>query len=60
MVREARALQLDASDYIIRQRLIQKLEFLDEEKAPEIKEADLRDWYENNQATYKRARIDKF
>ena len=60
MVREARALQLDANDYIIRQRLIQKLEFLDEEKAPEIEEADLRDWYKNNQATYKEPALISF
>ncbi|MGC6475455.1 MAG: peptidyl-prolyl cis-trans isomerase [Parvibaculales bacterium] len=52
MVREARMLKLDESDYIIRQRLIQKLEFLEEEKSIEIDEKVLHEWHATHQEKY--------
>ena len=46
LVREARRMGLDEGDFIIRQRLIQKLEFLSDTQAniPEKAEALLVDW----------------
>mgnify|MGYP006885685934 FL=1 len=55
LVREARRMGLDEGDFIIRQRLIQKLEFLSDTQAniPEKAEALLVDWFEKNKDNYR-------
>lgn len=53
--REAKALGLDSNDYVIRQRLVQKVEFLAESTAAafdEPEEADLAAFYETNRERY--------
>lgn len=55
LAREAKALGLDANDYVIRQRLVQKVEFLAESAAAAIAEpaqADLAAFYETNRERY--------
>lgn len=53
--REALAMGMDQGDYIIRQRLVQKVEFLLENlvnEALEPDEAEIRDWYEARRTDY--------
>src|SRR5690606_20749479 len=55
MAREARAMGLDGADYVIRQRLLQKMLFLIDGAAEEVKEPsdeELKTWFEANAATY--------
>lgn len=55
MVREAFALGLDQNDEVIRQRLIQKMDFIFQgfpEDAAEISEAELTSYFEANQSQY--------
>ena len=53
MVRQARKFGLDLGDYIIRQRLIQKLEFIDRSSEADTPgEAVLRDWYDSHREKY--------
>ena len=55
LVREARRMGLGEGDFIIRQRLIQKLEFLADTQAdiPKKAEALLSDWYETHKENYR-------
>lgn len=55
LAREAAALGLDANDYVIRQRMVQKVEFLAEAGAapPEPTEADIAEYYEGNNERYR-------
>lgn len=55
LVREARRMGLDAGDFIIRQRLIQKLEFLADTQAdiPQKAAALVSDWYETHREEYR-------
>ncbi|EJW21122.1 hypothetical protein IMCC14465_09180 [alpha proteobacterium IMCC14465] len=55
LVREARRMGLDAGDFIIRQRLIQKLEFLADTQADTAQKAEalLPDWYGTHQENYR-------
>lgn len=54
MHREAKSLGLDAADYVIRQRLIQKIAFLNEGEAPRPPdEAALRDYFKQNVDRYR-------
>ena len=55
LVREARRMGLDAGDFIIRQRLIQKLEFLADTQAdiPKKAAALMSDWYETHREEYR-------
>ena len=57
LVREARRMGLDAGDFIIRQRLIQKLEFLADTQAdiPQKAEALLSDWFETHKENYRQS-----
>lgn len=54
LYREAQSLQLDRSDYVIRLRMVQKLEFLNEsllpQRAPNAE--DLTQFYNDNQAAF--------
>ncbi len=54
LVREARRMGLDSGDFIIRQRLIQKLEFLADTQAdiPQKAAASVSDWYETHKQNY--------
>ena len=56
MAREARALGLDRADYVIRRRLVQKIEYLvagtDAPGDPPA-EAELRDWFEGHKDQYR-------
>ena len=55
--REALALQLDRGDYIIKQRLIQKIEYIAEglgNAVAEIGEAELAEYYAEHQQSYRR------
>lgn len=55
MVREARGLGLDLNDFVIRQRLIQKLQFIDvnPNTLPMPNETELADWFTQRQETYR-------
>ena len=55
LVREARRMGLDEGDFIIRQRLIQKLEFLADTQGDIPKKAEvlLPDWYETHKENYR-------
>ncbi len=55
LAREAAALGLDANDYVIRQRMVQKVEFLAEAGAAptEPTEADIAEYYEGNSERYR-------
>lgn len=55
LAREAEALGLDANDYVIRQRMVQKVEFLAEAaaKAPDLTPADERAYYAANAERYR-------
>lgn len=50
--REALSMGLDRDDTIIRRRLVQKLEFLIEDKLPQPTESDLREFLETHAARY--------
>jgi parvulin-like peptidyl-prolyl isomerase len=54
LAREAKALSLDANDYVIRQRMVQKVEFLAEAAAApaDPTEADLAAYYDANKDRY--------
>ncbi len=55
MAREARAMGLDGADYVIRQRLLQKMLFLIDgaaEDASEPGDKELKAWFEGRAATY--------
>ncbi len=54
LAREAETLGLDANDYVIRQRMVQKVEFLAESTAvvPDPNDADLASYYEANRDRY--------
>lgn len=54
LYREAKSLNLDADDYVIRQRLVQKTEFLAEAMATwePANENDARAWYDANTSKY--------
>ena len=55
LVREARSMGLDENDFVIRQRLIQKLEFISRGMTAdeaEIGDEALRKWYQANSETY--------
>ncbi len=54
LAREAAALGLDANDYVIRQRMVQKVEFLAEAAAPaaEPSDADVAGFYDANRDRY--------
>jgi hypothetical protein len=54
LYREAKALNLDADDYVIRQRLVQKTEFLAEAMATwePANESDARAWYDAHASEY--------
>lgn len=51
--REARRLELDEEDIIIRRRLVQKAQFVAEAAAPEPTDADVRAWFEDHIADYR-------
>jgi len=58
MVREARAMGLDLNDYVIRRRLIQKIQFLVEDSGndrPAPTEAELRGYFERHRGEYSKA-----
>ncbi len=54
LYREAQSLQLDRSDYVIRLRMVQKLEFLNESLLPQMTPSteDLTQFYNDNQAAF--------
>lgn len=51
--REARRLELDEEDVIIRRRLIQKAQFVAEASAPEPTDAGVRAWFEDHSDDYR-------
>jgi len=51
LYREAMSLGLDANDYVIRQRLIQKVEYLASGSEP-VAQANIEDFYEKNKDNY--------
>ena len=54
LVREARRLGLETNDYIIRRRLVQKLDFIAENQAMEPPDdAELKAWYDSNSSMYR-------
>jgi peptidyl-prolyl cis-trans isomerase C len=57
LYREGKARGLDRDDEIVRRRVIQKVEFLEQDMAsvPEPSEAELRSWYARNRARYAEA-----
>ena len=55
LYREAIALGLDKEDYVIRRKLVQKVEFINQgisEKATDLSEEDLRSYFEENKDSY--------
>jgi hypothetical protein len=56
LVREARAMSLDSVDYVIRQRLVQKMMYLIDDASTantKVDEAALRRWYADHRADYR-------
>ncbi len=55
LYREALRLGLDREDAVVRNRMLQKMKFLQDQRVPPAAEADLQNWLDENEATYQQA-----